>query len=536
VAYRELFVVEIKEVLRRWRRGEGYRTVATATGVDRKTVRRYVEAGRAFGLSREDDGVDLDDQLVGLVVQAVKPGAPSVSGAMREHCRKHRKLIEGWLDEDCKGPKIARLLARNTGVAVPLRTLQRFIADEFDEGRRSRGTVRVVDPPPGQLLEVDFLKLGDFVERGTGLRRDLYAMLCTAGYSRHQFVWPCLSQTQQDLIEGLEAAWRFFGCVFPVLLPDNLKPVVTQADPLEPLLNIDFTEYTQTRNFVVDAARKRRPKDKATVERQVQYVRNDYFRGERFGSLEEARQEAERWCRETAGMRTHGTTRRRPLEVFEQEERPLLPEAPSEPYDRPQWTTVTVGRDHAVSVGYALYSVPYTVPEGELRVRLDRATVKLYRGAELVKVHPRKRPGEASIDPADYPPGTAELATRDGESLRCKAEAFGPSVGEYARRLLDDPRPWTRMRALYRLIALARSHGGELVDEACARALELDVVDVPRIDRMLQQGLVRRGLLQPERPKPKPGPPSNVIPLRFARDPSVYRVTPTNEEPPDAPA
>jgi len=144
---------------------------------------------------------------------------------------------------------------------------------------------------------------------------------------------------------------------------------------------------------------------------------------------------------------------------------------------------------------------------------------------------------DSNIDPADYPPGTAELATRDGKSLQRQAEAFGVSVGEYARRLLDDPRPWTRMRHACRLLGLARRYGGELVDEACARALELDVVDVMRINRMLERGLVRRGLLDVERPKPTPH--SNITPFRFARDPSEYRArsaTPPDEEPPDAPA
>jgi transposase len=527
MAYRELFVVEIKEVLRLWARGQGYRAVARTLGVDRKTVRRYVEAATALGLSGEECGRPVDDGLVSEVVAAVRPGAPSAPGQMREHCRAHSALIKGWLDDGCRGPKIVRLLGRHSGVVVPLRTLQRFIAEEL--GRDGRSTsVRVVDSPPGQIVEVDFCELGRFVDRSAGESRKLHALICVASFSRHQFVWPCTGQTQQDVIEGLEAAWDFFGGVFAVVVTDNMSAVAVKADPVAPKLSQPFIEYMQARGFVVDLTRPRKPRDKARVERQVRYVRDDFFAGEDFGSVDEARTAAVRWCRDIAGIRTHGRTRRRPLEDFEEHEKPLLLPAPTEPYDEPVWTTVRLGRDHAVVVDHALYSVPCAVAPGELRARRDRSTVKLYRGAKLLKIHPRKRQGEASIDAADLPPGKAELATKDGASLQLRAERYGPSVGEYVRRLLDGPLPWTRMRRVYRLLGLGRRHGGELVDEACARALELDVVDVVRIDRMLQRGLVQRGLLHSEPPKPL-RQPAKILPLRFARDPSEYR---TRSHPP----
>ena len=533
MAYRELFVVEIKEVMRLWAAGHGYRTIARMAAVDRKTVRRYVEVASALGLERGDSRRAIEDAFVTEVVSHVRPGARPTPGAMREHCRKHAELIRGWVKDGCKGPKIVRLLARHAGVVVPQRTLQRFVTEDLGHNAKQRSTMRLVDPPPGQILEVDFLQLGSFVERGTGRKRTMHALLCLAANSRHQFVWPCLSQTRDDVIAGLEAAWAFFGGVFPVLVPDNMSSAIRKADPVAPLLTEDFFEYTQHRNFVVDPARPRKPRDKARVERQVRYVRDDYFRGETFGSVEEARREAERWCREEAGRRTHGTTRQRPAEAFERDELPLLAAPPSDSYDVPVHSTVTLGRDHAVVVNYALYSVPFSVRPGELRVRRDRATVKLYSGGVLIKTHPRQPEGGASIDPQDAPPGKAELVLRDGASLCQVAAAHGASVGIYVERLLEGPLPWTRMRQVYRLLGLCQRHGGDWVDEACARALELDVVDVMRIQRMLERGLVQRGLLQ--RPRPKPSAPSNVVPLRFGRDPSAWQTQrPEPEGAPDA--
>jgi hypothetical protein len=54
MVFREVSVIEIREVLRSWLAG-GLRTAATQAGVDRKTARRYVEAAVTASLAR--DGV-----------------------------------------------------------------------------------------------------------------------------------------------------------------------------------------------------------------------------------------------------------------------------------------------------------------------------------------------------------------------------------------------------------------------------------------------------------------------------------------------
>ena len=71
-----------------------------------------------------------------------------------------------------------------------------------------------------------------FTTGSPGLVRILLvgALIFTAVYSRHMFVWLSYSQTLAAVIAGCEAAWEFFGGVFAVLIPDNLKPVIAAAD------------------------------------------------------------------------------------------------------------------------------------------------------------------------------------------------------------------------------------------------------------------------------------------------------------------
>jgi transposase len=76
MASREIRVFEVREVLRLWLRGEGYRSIAELAQVDRKTVRRYLEAAEAVGLTRDDGGGHgderLSDELLGRVVERVR--------------------------------------------------------------------------------------------------------------------------------------------------------------------------------------------------------------------------------------------------------------------------------------------------------------------------------------------------------------------------------------------------------------------------------------------------------------------------------
>jgi hypothetical protein len=362
--------------------------------------------------------------------------------------------------------------------------------------------------------QLDFGRLGLIYDTDTERRRVAHALIFTAVYSRHMFVWLSFTQTLTAVIGGCEAAWAWFGGVFRVLIPDNLSPVIANADPVNPRFTVGWLDYAQARGFGTDPARVRHATDKPRVERVVPYVRENFFRGESFADLAEAQRRVETWCATTAGLRVHGTTAARPAEVFAADEAHRLLPAPTGRYDVPIFATPKVARDHHVEVARGLYSVPGELIGQRVQVRADSVLVKIYAAGQLIKTHPRMRPGGRSTDPGDYPAGRAEYALRDVATLTTKATAAGPAVGVYATRLLDVPLPWTRMRTVYRLLGLVRAFGPAATDAACARALDLDVVDVTKITRMLEQAREH-----------EPTPAGKVIggPARFARDPGEFQ-------------
>jgi hypothetical protein len=209
MAYREVSVYEIKEVLRLWLRGEGYRAIDRLSGVDRKTVRRYIEAAVAAGLTRDGGEAQLTDVVIGLVCERVRPARPAGHGAGWESLLPHEAEIKAWVAKDLKLVKVQDLLARQ-GVVVVYRTLNRFATQRCGFGA-AKTTVRVNDGEPGSELQVDFGRMGLLPDPATGRRRMVDALIFTACYSRHCFVWLSHRQTTAAVIDGFEAAWAFFG-------------------------------------------------------------------------------------------------------------------------------------------------------------------------------------------------------------------------------------------------------------------------------------------------------------------------------------
>jgi len=163
----------------------------------------------------------------------------------------------------------------------------------------------------------------------------------------------------------------------------------------------------------------------------------------------------------------------------------LLP-APTTPYDIPLWSAPKVGRDQLASVAKALYSLPHRYVGHWLTARADAHLVRFYDRHGLVKTHARQPPGGRSIDTQDYPVERSVYALRNVEALRRQAVSAGEVIGQYAAALLDSPLPWTRMRRVYALMGLGRRYGAARVTDACTTALAADMLDVKRLQRMLE--------------------------------------------------
>jgi transposase len=511
MSFRELTMTDVREVLRRLAAGQTARHIARDGVADRKTVGRYAEAARTCGF---EAGTELDDAFVARVAELVQRRPDLPPSEPWSALLERRATIESWIggERPLRLVRVQELLARE-GVEVAYSTLRRFVRAEFG-WREPPVTMRLDDPPFGQEAQVDFGHMG-FLEVD-GVKKKLWALVVTLSASRYMFVWPTLLQTTEALCAGLDAAWRFFGGVPARIVPDNMSAAIVKPDAQEPTVQRAFLEYAQHCGFFVDPARVRRPQDKGRVENTIAYVRERCFDGEHFLTLGDAQEHAERWCRDVAGTRVHGTTKLVPGEVYARDEKPAMRPVPETVFDVPTWTKAKVHPDHHVQVAKALYSAPTAFIGHRLEVRVDRRSVKLYEGAVLVKAHPRVAAGKRSTDTRDYPVGKQIYADRSIEAHLARSRAKGPHVEQFVAKLLDVSLPWTRLRSVQGLLRLCERYGAERVDALCRSALAFDVLDVKRIDGMLRSA---------QHAEERPSAEGRVVRLpvgRFARDASAF--------------
>lgn len=534
MAYREIGMWEILEVLRRVARGEGQRAISRVTGHSRSTLRRWLRVARRVGW--EPSQGEPDEALAREVAKRVRPvREAALPGESQAQLLPHREQIRAWLAPEAahrglRLSKVAQLLARQ-GVEVPYSSLHRFAVDQCGFADRRRLTVRRAEVEPGELAEVDFGRLGRVWDPAVGHRRVLHALIVTLVYSRHQYVYVTPSQKIPDVIAGLEEAWAFFEGVPKRVVLDNLKAAITKADRYDPIFQRTFAEYASYRGFVIDAAVARSPKGKPVVERGVQYVRENFFRGESWLDRDHVQREAIRWCLETAGQRVHGTTRRRPRVVFENEEQAKLIPLGSERFDPPIWAECKVHPDHHLQFQKALYSVPTRHVGKRVWVRGDSKLVRVYADGELVKTHERIGEGKRSTDYHDYPEELAPYARRDPDALIREGRRQGRHIGRFLEKLLAGDFPWAKLRQAQKLLRLCNKYGRGRLDAACHRALYFELYNVKRVEQIVKAELERDATMSADAPRGQ----LVLLPTRFQRPAQSFTHTPKEKTHGDQP-
>ena len=164
---------------------------------------------------------------------------------------------------------------------------------------------------------------------------------------------------------------------------------------------------------------------------------------------------------------------------------------------------------------YALYSVPSSLcPPGQrVEIGLGSKLVRIYHRGRLLKLHPRQPRGGRSTRCRRLSGGADPLHPAGPGQDEARWAEYGPAVADFAQRLFDGPLPWAKVRQGHKLIRLGQRYTPERLDAACRRALDVDLIDVRRVERIPVQALEEEAVSQ----LPLPIPAG-----RFARPGSVF--------------
>jgi transposase len=295
---------------------------------------------------------------------------------------------------------VARRLLAERGVEVPLRTLQRTLAPHRQAQRAATlATVRF-ETAPGHQMQIDF---GEKQVDIAGRLVKVHLFVAVLSYSRRIFVRASLSQRQDDWREGLVAAFRQFGGVPQTLLIDNAGALVVGRDGDSARLHPAFDAFCRDWGVGVRACRPYRARTKGKTESGVGYAKSNALAGLCFVSFEALQAHLERWMVE-ADQRIHGTTRERPAERFERDERQALRPLPARPLPvRQRRVTRRVALDCFVDVDTVRYSVPHRLVRQTVEVLVADDEVVVFHGAEVVARHRRvSEPHQRVVIPAHF--------------------------------------------------------------------------------------------------------------------------------------
>jgi len=341
MVYREVHMIEIKEILTRLANGQSIRSISITLGIHRDTIRNYFNISKGYGFVKENKDSITDD-----LVSKVKKCLFS-SYSTNNLCPRDRLLspvkdkIEEYLSRGLKGSKIVILLGRQ-GINVTSDSFYRFVKDNCESYKRKNITVRLPETDPGQYAQADFGLLGKIYDKTSDKYKKAHALVITLCYSRHMFVCITFRENIEAVIAGFKAAWAYFGGATQLVIVDNLKPAINKPDRTDPVINRSFLEYAQFRQFIVDPCNVAHPRGKPIVERMIGYVRDNFFKGEKFIDINDCNTRATDWCTNTAGTRVHGTTGKVPIIVFEETEKDKLIAYACDRYDIAIWAVCKV--------------------------------------------------------------------------------------------------------------------------------------------------------------------------------------------------
>jgi transposase len=509
---KRLSMRKIKEILRlKWECGLSNREISRSCSLGRTAVARYVHRARQAGLSwplpEDMDEARLEHMLF-----------PSVSDQARDS-----RSIPDWA--------YVHQELRRKGVTLFL--LWQEYKETSSEGyqyswfcreyRRWAGTLDLVmrqEHRAGEEMFVDYAgQTVAVVDRTTGEVRDAQVFVAVLGASSYTFAEAIWTQSLPDWIGSHVRAFRFFGGVPEIVVPDNLKSGVRRACRYEPDLNPTYQEMADHYGCAVIPARVARPRDKAKVEAGVQVVERwilARLRNRTFFSLVDLNKEIGRLL-EQLNRRPFKKLPGSREKLFADLDRPALKPLPLEPYVYAEWKKARVHIDYHLEVDGHYYSVPFQLVKRQLDVRCTATTVEVFNRGKRVASHRRSFDRGRHTTVVDHmPKAHRRYAGWTPERLIRWATSTGEATARVVDAILSSrPHPQQGFRSCLGIMRLGKEYGADRLEAACLRALFIGGMSFKSIQAILKAGLDRR-------PLPEEAPEVPVISHDNIRGPRYY--------------
>lgn len=463
-------MINYREILRLHSQGISQRGIAASCQCSRNTVsaviQRADECGIAWPFKKELSDSELQDLMFPEKALPTSRKIPDCEYIHREMAKSGVTLSLLW-NEYCEQCRLSN--------EIPLMYSQ-FCRYYRKYANTTKATMHI-NRKPGEQLEVDWAgQTAQIVDRTTGEAIKAYVFVGALSCSQYAYVEAFLSQNQECWIAAHVNAYKFFGGVTRILVPDNLKTGVEKSSWYTPTINKTYHEMAEHYGTAVIPARVRRPKDKPNAEGVVGNISTwiiASLRNQKFFSLRELNAAIQEKLTEFNSRPFQKKPGSR-LSVFLEEEKSALMPLPAAPYELAAWKTATVQFNYHISVDKMHYSVPYEYIKHKVDVRITRNVVEVFfnnhRIASHVKLHGRV--GQYSTIVDHMPDDHKNYTAWNSERFISWAEGVGPNTATTIRAILSSHKVEQQgYKSCMALLKLADKYSVTRVESACQKAL-----------------------------------------------------------------
>lgn len=502
--------VEVSTIRLLWERGWSRRRIARELGLDRGTVRKYVQ--RWMSAASGDPSPGYDPKPATEHLAAAKPATehlgteepiPAESKpanlhrgpepkpasehlevpGLRSVCHPHTPLIQSKLDQGLSAQRIFQDLQSEQGFTGCYHSVLRHVRRL--QPRQSL-PFRRIEVGPGDEVQVDFGQ-GAWIVDGQGKKRRPHLFRMVLSHSRKAYSEVVQQQTADAFLQCLENAFHHFGGVTKTVVIDNLKAGVLQADWYDPELNPKLEAFARHYGTVILPTRPRTPRHKGKIERGVGYAQGNALQGMTFTSLQEQNVYLRHWEATVADVRIHGTTRQQVQQHFETVERSALLPLPESRFPNYQEGQRKVHRDGHVEVQKSFYSVPPEYLGHTVWVRYDERMVRVFNHRQdLIATHLRRAPGRFSTLGEHLHSQKISQVEQGAEALLQRVALVDSVINQWARAMYQE-RGIQGIRSLVGLLALCKQHEVAAVSQACSTAHQHQAYRLRCLRQLLQR-------------------------------------------------
>ena len=245
-----------------------------------------------------------------------------------------------------------------------------------------------------------------WTDKATGEIHPAYLFVAVLGASNYTFAETFADQQLPAWLDAHIHAVEFFGGVTKLWIPDNAKTGVHKPCYYEPQINDSYQDLADHYGTAILPTRTYAARDKAKVEHAVLNAERRIMarlRNLTFFSLGELN-DAVRRCLTELNARPFQKMSGSRSVLFKELDQPVLRSLPAHRYELGAWRQAKVNIDYHVQVDWHCYSVPYSLTQQQVEVRLSARTVEIFHKGRRVAAHARSRARHGfTTDPAHRP-------------------------------------------------------------------------------------------------------------------------------------